>query len=45
MQDRGNLQVNNIHVESLQDTASSSNSNLGTRSEGYMQAMTAIRSM
>ncbi len=45
IQDRGNLQVNNIHVESLQDTASSSNSNLGTRLEGYMQAMTAIRSM
>ena len=29
IQDRGNLQVNNIHVESLQDTASSSNSNRG----------------
>lgn len=27
--DRGNLQVNNIHVESLQDTASSSNSSRG----------------
>ena len=29
IQDRGNLQVNNIHVESLQDTASSSNSSRG----------------
>ncbi|WP_406626440.1 hemagglutinin repeat-containing protein [Acinetobacter soli] len=29
IQDRGNLQVNNIHVESLKDTASSSNSNRG----------------
>ena len=27
--DRGNLQVNNIHVESLQDTASSTNSSKG----------------
>ena len=29
IQDRGNLQVNNIHVESLQDTAQSSNSSKG----------------
>ncbi|MEB3755121.1 hemagglutinin repeat-containing protein, partial [Acinetobacter sp. MD2(2019)] len=29
IQDRGNLQVNNIHVESLQDTSSSSNSSRG----------------